>query len=157
VAQQILRPSPEDEARMAKQLEDARKIIKQQFGELDFDQGEKDLALLQSLMDGNVLTAKQTYPLQCLGMVLGNVIARRSGLEWVIAEDEFGRDPALRYPGTKLLVFPLSMISKRVEKCQPVDVTALCDETVRRVYTLKQQAPPADSTEETPWWKTKLW
>jgi len=33
-------------------------------------------------------------------------------MEWVTVEDEYGKDPALRFPGTTVIAFPLTMISK---------------------------------------------
>ena len=46
-------------------------------------------------------------------------------MEWVVVEDEMGRDPAIRYPGTTVIVFPLTMISKRVEDGEEIDVRDL--------------------------------
>jgi hypothetical protein len=37
--------------------------------------------------------------------------------------DEYGRDPALRCPGTTVIVFPLTMISKRIEAGESVSVS----------------------------------
>ena len=37
-------------------------------------------------------------------------------------EDEYGRDPALIFEGTSIVVFPLTMISKRIEKGEDIDV-----------------------------------
>jgi len=37
-------------------------------------------------------------------------------------EDEYGRDPAIGYKKTTLLVFPQTMISKRVESGEVVDM-----------------------------------
>ena len=33
-----------------------------------------------------------------------------------MVEDEKGRDPAIRIPGTTVILFPLTMISKRIER-----------------------------------------
>ena len=46
-------------------------------------------------------------------------------MEWVMVEDEHGHDPAARVPGTSIVVFPLTMISKRVERGESVDIFAL--------------------------------
>ena len=42
-----------------------------------------------------------------------------------MVEDEYGRDPALLISDDPVLVFPITMISKRVEDGETVDVTAL--------------------------------
>ena len=84
-----------------------------------------DLQLLQKVVDAKVLSPNQTWELQSLGIVLGDVFAKQFGLRWVIVEDEYGRDPALRFMSTSNLVFPLTMISKRVEDGTPVDLHAI--------------------------------
>jgi hypothetical protein len=85
------------------------------------------LRALQAVLDAKTLRTDQTYELQCLGIALGDAFAERHGWQWVTVEDEHGRDPALRAPGTTQLVFPRTMISKRVERGEAVDVAALFD------------------------------
>jgi hypothetical protein len=92
-----------------------------------FSGGVADLQILQSIVDSKALKAEQTWELQCLGIVLGDVFASEHDLRWVIVEDEYGRDPALRYRNTSNLVFPLTMISKRVEDGKKVDLQAIYD------------------------------
>ncbi len=46
-------------------------------------------------------------------------------LVWVVVEDDYGRDPALSLAGTTVLVFPQTMISKRVEDGEEIDVFKL--------------------------------
>ena len=84
-----------------------------------------DLQLLQKIVDAKALSVDQTWELQCLGIILGDVFAKQFGLRWVVVEDEYGRDPALRFLSTSNLVFPLTMISKRVEDGRPVDLHAI--------------------------------
>lgn len=86
-----------------------------------------DLRILQKIVDAKTLRSDQTWELQCLGIVLGDVFASQHELRWVIVEDEYGRDPALRYRNTANLVFPLTMISKRVEDGKEVDLQAIYD------------------------------
>lgn len=40
-------------------------------------------------------------------------------------EDDYGRDPAVRKPGTTVIAFPLTMISKRIERGENVNVRDL--------------------------------
>ena len=62
-----------------------------------------------------------------------------SPLKWVIVEDEFGRTLALQYPKTSVIVFPLTMISKRVEDARDVDVVSI----YRTVVTQVERVAPA--------------
>jgi len=64
--------------------------------------------------------ASATWELQALGVVLGDALAERLGVEWVVVEDEYGRDPALLAGPGPVLVFPQTMISKRVERGESV-------------------------------------
>ncbi len=68
----------------------------------------------------------QTYDLQSLGLIFGQVfLQRHQGFDWWMVEDEYGRDPALRYKETSLLLFPLTMISKRLEDGEEFDLEEL--------------------------------
>jgi hypothetical protein len=86
-----------------------------------------------------VFAATQTYELQCLGIVLGDALALHEGMEWVIVEDAYGRDPALRLPGTSVIAYPLTMISKRVERGDSVDVFALFDAVAADVERMRTE------------------
>ena len=66
-------------------------------------------------------------------MLLGDAFVLELGMEWVTVEDEHGRDPAVRVPGTSTLLFPLTMISKRVERGEAVDVFDLFNGIAARV------------------------
>lgn len=85
-----------------------------------------DLPLLQHVVDG--LSAQDTYKLQCLGMAFGQVFVNENqhkGYDWWMYEDEQGRDPCVRYKHTSLIIFPQTMISKRVEDGEFIDVQDL--------------------------------
>ena len=57
-------------------------------------------------------------------------------MKWSMVKDEHGRDPALRVPGTSIILFPLTMISKRIEKAETVDVFELYNGIAGRVLEL---------------------
>jgi len=87
------------------------------------------LPILQNLIDEQVFNREQTYELQCLGVAFGDVLARELPLRWVMVTDEFGTDPTLRFKETTLQVNALTIISKRVDRDQPVSVEWLLDKT----------------------------
>ena len=80
------------------------------------------LGTLRALLAANVFRSDQAYELQSMGIVLGDVFVQDMGFHWVIVEDEYGRDPAIRYAETSVILYPLTMISKRVEAGEKVDV-----------------------------------
>jgi len=94
------------------------------------------LRLLQAILEAGWIERGETFKLQCLGITLGDALCQELGLEWVMVEDERGRDPALRLPGTTVIVFPLTMISKRVERGETVHVAELFGDIVRQTQEM---------------------
>ncbi|MBS0471437.1 MAG: DUF3806 domain-containing protein [Proteobacteria bacterium] len=86
---------------------------------------EGKLRLLKAIIDNKWIEPHETWKLQALGIALGDAFSQELGLEWVTVSDEHGTDPALRYSGTSIVVFPLTMISKRIENGESVDVIRL--------------------------------
>ena len=90
-----------------------------------YDTIEGKLALLDHIVNAKWIQPTETWKLQSLGITLGDILAQDVGLVWVAVEDEYGRDPALNLPGTSIIVFPLTLISKRVERGEQVNVRNL--------------------------------
>lgn len=95
------------------------------------------LRLLQSILDAGWVERSEGAKLRCLGVTLGDAIAQKLQMEWIIVEDESGRDPALRFPGTTVIAYPLSMISKRMDRGESIDVSDLFDGVCRHVLRMK--------------------
>lgn len=73
------------------------------------------LALIDTILTSGWVKPNETWKLQSLGVALGDALAEHMALSWVAVEDEYGRDPALKDGGTSLKLYPLTLISKRVE------------------------------------------
>jgi hypothetical protein len=99
------------------------------------------LRLLDAILSQDWLRADQTLELQWLGVAFGDALAQQLMLAWVIIEDEYGRDPTLNWPGTTLTCNVLTMISKRVEDEEEVDVYELFEMTVDRLRELSFPHP----------------
>ena len=95
------------------------------------------LRLLQAILDAGWVERSEGAKLRCLGATLGDAVAQKLQMEWIIVEDESGRDPALRFPGTTVIAYPLSMISKRVDRGEAIDVSDLFDGVCRHVLKMK--------------------
>jgi len=91
------------------------------------------LSLLDAILSNGWVNAEETLKLQCLGITFGDALSQHLGLSWVIVEDSYGRDPALSLTGTTVLIFPQTMISKRVEDGEAVDVFDLFNGTCTAV------------------------
>ena len=131
--QQIL---PPDHDRISKHRAVVEEAVRTRDGG-SLPGGKGDLAVLQRLIDGKAFAPSQTYELQSLGIVLGQVLAAHPGLAWVTVKDQYGTDPALRYRDTSILIFPLTMISKRVEDGAEVDVEYLYEATLNHIRKLE--------------------
>lgn len=83
---------------------------------------EKDLRLLQQLIDRKTLRPDQRRELQALGSVLGQLLRKEFRLEWVVYVDQLGRSRGLQIDNTRQVIFPLTMISRRLEADAKVDV-----------------------------------
>jgi hypothetical protein len=94
-------------------------------GEGRLDHTEGDLRKAQEVFDNEEFTADQLIDLQCLGAVLGNIFVDQTPMRWMVVTNEFGTNLALRHPDTGFVLYPLSMISKRVEDGREIDIPAL--------------------------------
>jgi len=106
-------------------LEAKRKWVRDHYEETarhKYETLEGKLVLLETILRNKWIEPTETVKLQCLGVALGDALAQKLGLQWVAVEDEYGRDPALSRIGTSLLVFPMTSISKRIERGEEVDV-----------------------------------
>jgi hypothetical protein len=106
-------------------LEAKRKWVREHYDEgarHQYETLEGKLVLLDAILRNKWIEPTETVKLQCLGIALGDALAQKLGLQWVAVEDEHGRDPALSRVGTSLLVFPMTAISKRIERGEEIDL-----------------------------------
>lgn len=96
-----------------------------------------DLRVLQELLDKKVLGKDETYELQALGVALGDLMAEQLDLRWVAVEDDRGRSRALQYGEQEDLIFPVTMISKRVEADVRFSIQELWDKTRKTVQEIR--------------------
>jgi hypothetical protein len=125
--------SREDSIRLGQQRAVVLAAARQRYGTLALTRTKSDLPILQNLIDDRVFNKSQTYQLQSLGVAFGDVLASELPLRWVMVTDEFGTDPTLRFKETTLQINALTMISKRVEKDEPVSVQWLLDKTREQI------------------------
>jgi hypothetical protein len=129
----------EDRARLDKQRQVVLSVLKDKFGVAALNGDKSDLKLIQRILDEKVFNPSQTYELQSLGIVFGDVLAKELGLHWAIITDEYGTDPTLRFENTSINFNALTMISKRVERGEKVDVEDLFEWTGKQLAELKNK------------------
>ncbi len=122
---QSVRELPEEERL---RLEAQRKWVREHY-EQDpvgsYSSLKGKLSVLNAILSNGWVGSDETIKLQSLGVAFGDALAQQLEMEWVQVTDEYGTDPALRLPGTSVLSFPLTSISKRIERGEVVDVYEL--------------------------------
>ncbi len=129
-----------------------RQFMEQQRNRIDefarFDLGRQlradknhNLDILQTLLDRRVVSAEQTVELQAMGVVLGDLLAAELGMKWVIYEDRYGRSRALQLGSSDNFLFPITMISRRVEAGAQVDVTAVYEKAYKIIEPYRTPLP----------------
>lgn len=142
--QKIEPPTEKDVENIAMGVVHAGQVIEQALGE-DLDGTHNDLALIQRVLDRGVVEPEATYTLQAFGLAFGRVFLNEfPDYDWWIVEDEHGRDPAIRYKETSLLVFPMTMISKRMEDGEAFDVSELFDGLAKQLAELIEEGVYGD-------------
>ena len=94
----------------------------------DLHEDEKTLPLIQSILDRKLYDATQTAKLQSLGIAMGDYMQYKNpSFHWAVVRDEYGRDLCLQYQDYAINIFPMTMISKRIEKGETVNVKGLVE------------------------------
>lgn len=92
------------------------------------------IKLLQLLIDSKLISKSETVKLRCLGTYFGQAIVEITGWPWKVVEDKDGIDLAIHVPDREDWLFPITMISKRIENDEHVDVRELFDSVVPLIY-----------------------
>ena len=137
--QKIEAPDASDIDGIARALIHAGQVVSELLGS-KLNGSRADLLLIQKLIDTGTMEREATYTLQALGLAFGNVfIEENADYDWWMVEDEFGRDPAIRYKQSTLLAYPRTIISKRIEDGETVNVTELFDGLCHRMEELVEK------------------
>ncbi|HEX5277042.1 MAG TPA: DUF3806 domain-containing protein [Fluviicoccus sp.] len=129
-------PGARDLVHIGSLLGDADKLARERCG-ATLDGSLRDLSRLQQVLDSGALHRDDAYPLQILGMAFGRLFVNENPqYDWWMVEDAEGREPAVRYQESSLLLFPQTMISKRLESDGRVDVAHFYDELLEELETL---------------------
>ncbi len=123
--QMIEAPTPDDLQQIALSLVHARQAIVDIL-HAELDGSKSDLDLIQRALDSGVIDAEAEYTIHALGIAFGKVFVNAEpDYDWWMIDDEYGRDPAVRYLQSSLTFHPQDMLIKRIERGEKVDVTEL--------------------------------
>ena len=93
-------------------------------------EAKQDIGTLQNIIDRGVVSSSDTSSLQALGVVFGDLLRMELDMYWCVYTDDIGRTRALRYRETNVYLFPVTMISRRIQFGSNPDLRALFEKTV---------------------------
>lgn len=100
---------------MDKQRETVNELTATHFGKR-MSGDRSDLALLQRVVNEELIESTDTPSLQALGVVLGDVFVNENkNLQWRVYEDDLGATQAVCVRDSKNCLFPITMLSRRME------------------------------------------
>lgn len=100
---------------LIKQRKRIEEITRVNFGQ-SLKSGKNNIPLLQRIIDEQIIEPDDTISLQALGVILGDAFAdSNKNLAWKVYEDELGKSHAVCVEETKECLFPVTMLSKRIE------------------------------------------
>jgi hypothetical protein len=129
------------QAQKPPEISQLTKLGRNHFGHGISGDKTRDLALMQRLLDERLVRNTQTAQLQAMGMVMGNHLAEELDLHWVIYEDSLGRSRALRYRDSNVFLFPMTLVSRRVEAGNRVNIDTLYDKATENFLDLRPKLP----------------
>jgi hypothetical protein len=135
-------------ARDIANLEAKRSWVRDHYDETarhKYDALEGKLRLLDTIPRNKWIAPDETLKLQCLGITFGDALAQKIGMTWIAVEGDDGRDPALALEGASIRIFPLTMISKRIEQGENVDVYELFEMPAVPSSSFEVAAPDFES------------
>ena len=104
----------------------------------EYDSIDGKLHLLDVILSSGWIEVSETLKLQCLGITLGDIFVQDMGFEWIQVEDEQGIDPALQLSDTSIILFPLTMISKRIERGENIDIYRLYEGLKEKIEEINE-------------------
>ncbi len=125
VLQEIIPPDDEWTTYIAKMWLLGKQVSQDVIG-VEMDGTLEDLKRLQIIIESKQIPVENTKELQSFGIILGKVFVNETpDYDWWIVNNEYGKDVCIRYKETSLLIFPLTIISKRIEDGELFDVVKL--------------------------------
>ncbi len=126
----------EDVERLDAQRRLVRTEVRARYGSA-LAEDRRAFGQLQHLLDEKAFGPMQKYELQSIGVCWGDVLCAIAPFQWVMITDEYGRDPTLQWKQTSINIHALTMISKRIEDGEVVDVEWLADQVIARAKELE--------------------
>lgn len=123
-----------------KQRRRAEDVVRINFGK-QFNQNRRDIALIQRALDAELVEPDDKETLQAFGIILGDVFENEHRkLNWKVYEDELASH-AVCVDNTQDCLFPVTMISRRVEAGVIPDVASVFDNALKSIKASLPKLP----------------
>jgi hypothetical protein len=134
-----------DKNKMQQQIEKQNDFTKSKLGEFS-QKIWNDIALLQKLIDRNLVKSNDTSTQEAMGVALGYVMQADFPLhlEWKVYIDKLGRSKALCVKGTQECLFPVTMLSRRMQLEMQPKVADVYDNAIAQIATSLPKIPYGD-------------
>lgn len=131
-----------DKNKMEKEVAAITKLTQSKLG-ASLRKDLSDLQTLQRIVDGKLVETDDYDTQQAMGVVLGNVLLADfpQTLEWKVYRDRLGRSRSLCVKGTQECIFPVTMLSRRMEKGIQPNVRQLYDDAINSMVIYLPKAP----------------
>ena len=126
---------------MEQQRNNLRDIAATKLGRQFSGQRERDLALLQHMLDQRLVGPDELSEMQAMGIIMGDLLAAECDMDWVVYTDQAGRSRALRYRGGDFFLYPVTMISRRRTAGDMTPVSGVYERAARLVEANRPARP----------------
>lgn len=130
-------PSPEDLAWLATERQFALSYADDEVSAVELLEPRGKVALVDALLASGLFGAYHTRLLRAFGVLLGDAFVQELALEWVVVTDGTGRTLAVHQRDSTIVLYPLSLLTKRIVAGETVEVQELFDRMVADVGLLR--------------------
>lgn len=123
-----------DKNKMQQQEDKIKEIARSKLGS-SINRNWGDIAVLQRMIDQKLIKSDDFATQEAMGVILGNVMQKDfpSHLQWKVYKDKQGRSKALCVVKTQECLFPITMLSRRMQLEMEVDVTTIYDNAINQI------------------------
>lgn len=134
-----------DKNKMQQQEDKIKAIASSKLG-MSLNRNWKDIQVLQRMIDQKLVETNDFATQEAMGVILGYVMQADfpSHLEWKIYKDKLGRSKALCVKKTQECLFPVTMLSRRLQLEMQPNVTQVYDNAIDQIAFSLPKMPYGD-------------
>lgn len=131
-----------DKNKMEQEIASVTELTQSKLG-ISLRKDLSDLQTLQRIVDSKLVEEDDYDTQQAMGVVIGNVLLADfpHTLEWKVFKDKLGRSRAICAKNTQQCIFPVTMLSRRMELGIQPNVRKLYDDAVNSMSAYLPQMP----------------